>query len=126
MLPFPQFIRGYLALKNRFLLTHLRLKVAQVSGLSHSYEAMSDAELQEELASLRDLAQAGSKSEPIEVRAFATIREAARRCVEMYPHEEQLLAALLLNRDKIVQMDTGEGKTLVAPFHAILESLYGR
>jgi len=85
-----------------------------------------DSELKDEMASLRNLAQVGGKPQDIEVRAFAIIREAARRTVELFPYKEQLLAALLLSRNKIVQMDTGEGKTLVAPFHAVLQCLYGR
>jgi preprotein translocase subunit SecA len=126
MLIFPQLIRAYLNARSHFLLAALRPKVKQAAGLSEHYGRRSDDELREDLASLRTLVRSGSKPAIVEIPLLAIVREAARRTVDMYPYEEQLLAALLLARQKVIQMDTGEGKTLVAPFFAILENLYER
>jgi preprotein translocase subunit SecA len=60
------------------------------------------------------------------VRAYALAREAARRTLRLRPFDVQIVAALALQRDAIVEMPTGEGKTLVAMLPAYLNALTGR
>ncbi len=58
--------------------------------------------------------------------AFAVVREAARRTVNMRHFDVQLLGGLVLHEGKIAEMATGEGKTLVATLAAYLNALTGR
>jgi preprotein translocase subunit SecA len=59
-------------------------------------------------------------------RAFAAVREAARRTVGMRPFDVQLIGGMVLHQGKIAEMKTGEGKTLVATLPLYLNSLTGR
>ena len=59
-------------------------------------------------------------------RAFAAVREAARRTVSMRPYDVQLVGGIVLHRGKIAEMKTGEGKTLVATLPLYLSGLLGR
>ncbi len=70
-----------------------------------------------------------AKVEPLEnlvVDVFATVREAASRVLQMRPYDVQVLAALALHNGRIVEMQTGEGKTLAAVLPACLHALSGR
>ena len=58
--------------------------------------------------------------------AFAVVREAARRTVNMRHFDVQLLGGMILHEGKIAEMATGEGKTLVATLAAYLNALTGR
>ncbi|MFZ5424668.1 MAG: preprotein translocase subunit SecA [Patescibacteria group bacterium] len=58
--------------------------------------------------------------------AFALVREAAKRTVEMRPYDVQILAGIVLHQGKIAEQKTGEGKTLTATLPLYLNSLTGR
>ncbi len=82
-----------------------------------------------------DLAKARRKAENARIGAalddavpevFAMIREAMKRTLEMRHFDVQLIGGFVLHQGKISEMRTGEGKTLVAPLAAILNSLAGR
>ena len=60
------------------------------------------------------------------VEAFATVREAAVRTVDMRHFDVQLLGGMVLHQGRISEMKTGEGKTLVATLPAYLNALAGR
>ena len=83
----------------------------------------------------RELAKARRKHENERIQAaldeaipevFAMIREASKRTMEMRHFDVQLIGGVVLHQGKIAEMRTGEGKTLVAPLAAILNSLAGR
>ena len=59
-------------------------------------------------------------------RTFATVREVAHRVLGQRPYDEQIMAGVALHRGRVVQMQTGEGKTLAAVAPAILNGLTGR
>jgi preprotein translocase subunit SecA len=75
---------------------------------------------------LRDAARGGTPLEGLETRAIALAREAARRAVGQTPFDVQVLAALALRGGNVVEMQTGEGKTLAAVMPAYLHALPGR
>ena len=58
--------------------------------------------------------------------AFALVREVAARAVSMRPYDEQMMAGAVLHQGKVVQMQTGEGKTLAALAPAVLNGIDGR
>src|SRR5437879_12103619 len=64
--------------------------------------------------------------EPAIVPAFALVREAGRRFLNMRHFDVQLIGGIVLHRGKIAEMKTGEGKTLVATLPCYLNSLEGK
>ncbi len=126
MNPFLILLRTFLFIKTRSLRQQLLLKVNKIKNYASDYKNFSDAELLRDFHDIQEKAKYGSPPAEIEVPLFSLISEFSRRRLRMEPFDVQLLAALILRRRKVIQMDTGEGKTLVAPFYAILETLYGR
>jgi preprotein translocase subunit SecA len=126
MIPLPQLMTNYLKIRSHSLRTFLIQKVNEINKFSNDYCNLSDSILLRYFEEIKGMVKSAIKPEVIEVQLFAIIREFARRTVKMYPYDVQLLAALVVRRGKIIQMNTGEGKTLVAPFYAIVEKLYGR
>src|SRR5687767_11356041 len=87
-------------------------------------EHLSDSGLE---ARARDLRRrAGPSVEPIRAVCFALVREASRRALGLRPFDVQVLAALALDAGRIVEMQTGEGKTLAAVMPASLHALTGK
>jgi len=103
-------------------LTH---KLTQIEGLYRTFHELTDPELLSVFSELRTFAHSGASMNSLEARLFALIKVAAERKVGLVAYDTQLLAALILRRDHVIQMDTGEGKTLVAPFAAIAHAVSG-
>jgi len=98
--------------------------LAEINRLGTAMEHLSDSEIQ---ARARDLRRrAGPSLEPIRTEWFALVREASRRALGIRPFEVQVLAALALDAGRIVEMQTGEGKTLAAVMPASLHALTGK
>ncbi|HEY2462164.1 MAG TPA: preprotein translocase subunit SecA [Candidatus Acidoferrum sp.] len=116
--------------------------VAAISALEPEIQKLSDEELKERFAALRVQVQEPLKDadpaeptfralmqsafEPAIVPAFAIVREAGRRFLNMRHFDVQLIGGLVLHDGKIAEMRTGEGKTLVATLPAALNALAGR
>lgn len=77
-------------------------------------------------AELKRQAASGTPADELLVRAFALVREAAARTLGMRPYDVQMLAAIALHYGSLVEMQTGEGKTLAATAPVYLNALYGR
>jgi preprotein translocase subunit SecA len=120
----PTLLRWYYVVRNRIVLKRMSHKVKEITQSADRLRDRSDAELADDYQSLKHLVEQGATPEQLEVDLFALICEQAYRTLSMRPYDVQLLAALLLRRNKIVQMETGEGKTLVAPFQAIIDVLF--
>ena len=89
-------------------------------------ESLSDYQLKEISIRLRKQARSGIEIEKILPQSFALVAESARRVLGMYPFDTQIIAGIALHRDKIVEMKTGEGKTLAATMPAYLNALTGK
>jgi preprotein translocase subunit SecA len=116
--------------------------VAAINEKEAETQALSDEALKSQFAILKDEVQerlkdadpadAGYKErlraalDPAIVPAFALVREAGRRFLNMRHFDVQLIGGLVLHDGKIAEMKTGEGKTLVATLPAVLNSLAGR
>ena len=98
----------------------------EINNLEPEVKVLSDADLAARTAKLRALLEDGNTREQIRNEAFAIAREAAVRTVEMRPFDVQILGALALDDRKIAEMQTGEGKTLVATLPAYLNALVGK
>jgi len=103
-----------------------RLVLEEINRRGESLTAETDGRLQEIAASLKERAPEGTALDELLIEAFALVREAAHRALGMRPFEVQVVAAVALHRGKLVEMQTGEGKTLAAVLPACLNALAGR
>src|SRR5262249_54996034 len=116
--------------------------VVAIGAKEPEMQALSDDALKSEFAKLKEEVQQRLKDadaaepayreklqaalEPAIIPAFALVREAGRRFLNMRHFDVQLIGGLVLHDGKIAEMKTGEGKTLVATLPAVLNSLAGR
>jgi preprotein translocase subunit SecA len=100
--------------------------VERIDALADEMEGKSDAALRRLARSLSYRAKAGEPADSLLVETFAATREAGRRSLGMRHYDVQLLAGVALVHGSIVEMQTGEGKTLVATLPLVLYSLAGK
>src|SRR3990172_1464471 len=103
----------------------MRPTVDTITGLEPEVQRLSDVELCAKTDEFRKRLADGEAVEELLVEAFAVCREAARRTVRMRHFDVQLMGGIVLHEDKIAEMATGEGKTLVATLPAYLNALPG-
>src|ERR1700740_1247802 len=106
-------------------LKRLRPIVAEVNALEPSIKALSDAQLRGKTAEFRQRLGSGETLDDLLPEAFAVVREAGRRPLNMRHFDVQLVGGAVLHTGKIAEMKTGEGKTLVATLPAYLNALGG-
>ena len=97
----------------------------QVLALEPKYQAMSDADLQAQTAAFKQQLSEGKTLDDILPDAFAVCREVAWRVLGMKHFPVQVTGGIALHRGDIAEMQTGEGKTLVATLPAYLNALTG-
>jgi len=98
----------------------------KVDALSGKYAAMTDEELQAVTPALKERLSGGETLDGILPDAFALVREAGGRVLNMRHFYVQLLGGIALHQGRIAQMATGEGKTLAATLPAYLNALAGK
>jgi len=102
----------------------------EINRLGKDFARKTDDQLREVAALLREsmpgVSRGGASSDELLVEVFALAREAADRALRMRPFDVQLMAGVALSRGKLVEMQTGEGKTLAAVAPACLNALTGR
>ena len=98
----------------------------KVDNLADKYKQLSDEELKSKTDEFRERLKKGETLSDIEVEAFATIREAAKRVTGMFPFIEQIEAAHVLSEGNLAEMKTGEGKTLTSVMPIYLNALEGK
>jgi len=108
------------------LLAKLRGIATAVNALESEFEQLTDAELAEETASLRERYAAGESLDDLMPEAFAAVREASKRTLGMRHFDVQIMGGANLHLGNISEMKTGEGKTLVATMPAYLNAIAGR
>jgi len=97
-----------------------------VNALSDDIAVLSDAALRARTDELRDRLSEGASRKSIRAEVYAVVREAAMRTIGLRPFDVQILGGLALDDRKIAEMQTGEGKTLVATLPATLNALCGK
>jgi preprotein translocase subunit SecA len=103
----------------------MRKTVEAINALEAEASKRSDAELRARTDEFRQRRAAGESLEKLLPEAFATVREAARRTLDMRHFDVQLVGGIALHEGHIAEMRTGEGKTLVATLPAYLNALDG-
>ena len=100
--------------------------VNKIEKLRPQMQAMSDAELRDQTRKFKERLAKGETLDDILPEAFATVREAAKRTLNMEHYPVQLIGGIVLHQGRIAEMKTGEGKTLVSTCPAYLNALAGK
>ncbi len=119
-------VRKIFGSRNDRLLKRMSRVVGQINALEPEMEALSDEQLRARTDEFRQRIKDGASLDDVMVEAFATVREASRRVLEMRHFDVQLIGGMVLHEGKIAEMRTGEGKTLVATLAAYLNALTGQ
>lgn len=112
--------------RNERLIKRMSKQVARINALEPEIEQLTDAELTAKTVEFRERLEAGATLDDLRPEAFAVVREASRRTLDMRHFDVQLIGGMVLNDGKIAEMRTGEGKTLVATLAAYLNALPGK
>jgi preprotein translocase subunit SecA len=107
-------------------LKRLRPIVGDVNGFEPAIAALTDDQLRAKTAAFRERLARGEPLDDLMGEAFAVVREAGRRVLNMRHFDVQLIGGAVLHKGKIAEMKTGEGKTLVATLPAYLNALEGK
>ena len=100
--------------------------VNQINILEDSLKPLSDSELRAKSFKLQKKYQQNQNLDSLIVESFALTREASSRTLGLRHFDVQLIGGLVLNDQKIAEMKTGEGKTLVATLPACLNAATGK
>lgn len=98
----------------------------QVMALESEYAVLSDEQLRAKTTDFRDQLSRGATLEDIQAEAFATVREAAKRVLGLFPYRVQIQGGYVIHNGDIAEMKTGEGKTLTATLPVYLNALSGK
>ena len=100
--------------------------VDKIESLRPDMQALSDEQLKNKTEEFKKRLQAGETLDDILPEAYATVREAAKRVLNMEHYRVQLIGGIILHQGRIAEMRTGEGKTLVSTLPAYLNALEGK
>ncbi|MEJ7668768.1 MAG: preprotein translocase subunit SecA [Casimicrobiaceae bacterium] len=112
--------------RNERLLKQYGQAVRDINALEPAISALSDDALVAKTGELKGRVASGEALEQVLPEAFAIVREASKRALQMRHFDVQLLGGMALHNGKIAEMRTGEGKTLVATLPAYLNALTGK
>jgi preprotein translocase subunit SecA len=112
--------------QNERELKRVRPLVAEINSRESAVQPLTDDQLRGRTAEFRERVARGESLEDLLPDAFAVVREAGRRTLNMRHFDVQLIGGIILHRGKIAEMKTGEGKTLVATLPAYLNALSGK
>ena len=108
---------------NDRLLKNMHPVVTEINSHESRVKEMTDTQMREETEHFKERLTAGETLDDILPEAFALVREAGWRYLQMRHFDVQLIGGMILHSGKIAEMKTGEGKTLVATLAAYLNAL---
>nr|Q01Y13.1 RecName: Full=Protein translocase subunit SecA [Candidatus Solibacter usitatus Ellin6076] len=100
--------------------------VAAIGALEPQLRELSDIDLAAKTIEFKERIAQGATLDDLLIEAFAVVREAGRRVLNMRHFDVQLIGGMVLHKGKIAEMKTGEGKTLVATLPCYLNALGGQ
>jgi preprotein translocase subunit SecA len=99
--------------------------IDRIAALEATLRPLADDDLQQRAVHLHARARDGEPRAALRETCYTLVREAARRTLHQRPFDTQVLAALALDDEHVIEMQTGEGKTLAAVMPAVLNALDG-
>ncbi|MDH3317800.1 MAG: preprotein translocase subunit SecA [Gammaproteobacteria bacterium] len=121
-----QVLRKIIGTRNDRQIRRMERAVERINVLETETKALDDEAFKKKTEELRGRHANGESLEELIPEAFALVREAGRRTLEMRHFDVQLIGGITLHEGHIAEMRTGEGKTLVATLAAYLNALTGR
>ena len=112
--------------KNEREIKGLMPTIAAINDLEPAMRELSDIDLAAKTIEFREKLGQGMPLDDLLIEAFAVVREAGRRVLNMRHFDVQLIGGMVLHKGKIAEMKTGEGKTLVATLPCYLNALEGK
>ncbi|MBS1220815.1 MAG: preprotein translocase, SecA subunit [Proteobacteria bacterium] len=112
--------------RNDRVLRRMRKVADRINVLEPGMVALSDADLRAKTDEFRNRLAQGETLDALLPEAFAVVREASKRTLDMRHFDVQLIGGMVLHEGKIAEMRTGEGKTLVATLTVYLNALAGK
>ena len=104
-------------------LKRIRPLVERINSFESEFQSLSDEELRAYTAKFKEQVAQGKSLEDILPEAFAVVREAGKRTMNMRHYDVQMMGGIVLNQNMVTEMRTGEGKTLVATLPVYLNTL---
>ena len=111
---------------NQKQVKRIQKQVDEIEAIEPQFEKLSDSELSGKTEEFKKRIEQGESLDDLLVEAYATVREASRRILNMRPFKSQLMGAVALHEGNIAEMKTGEGKTLASTMPAYLNALDGK
>src|SRR5262245_47559241 len=121
-----QLLAKVVGTQNEREIKRIRPRVADINALEASMRALSDEQLREKTTEFKARLAGGAELDDLLPEAFAAVREAGKRVLNMRHFDVQLMGGMVLHSGRISEMKTGEGKTLVATLPAYLNALEGK
>ncbi len=112
--------------QNEKYLRKIRPVVEKINSLEKEFEKIPDEKLKEKTLEFKERLKKGETLDDILPEAFALVREAAKRTLGQRHYDVQVMGAIALHQGKVVEMKTGEGKTLTATMPLYLNALEGK
>lgn len=123
---FIKFLAKIFSNRNDRILKKFKNIVSSINQLEEKFKKLSDKKLQENTKLFRIRLKNGENLDDLLPESFATVREASRRVFNMRHFDVQILGGIVLNKQCIAEMRTGEGKTLTSTLPSYLNALTGR
>lgn len=111
--------------RNERVIKQLHKQVTAINALESDFEGLSDDALRAKTDDFKRRIKSGESLDALIVEAFAAVREASKRTLGLRHFDVQLIGGMVLHQGRISEMQTGEGKTLVATLAAYLNALSG-
>ncbi len=119
------FLKKLLGFGNEAQVKPLLKKAEEIEALEEQFKGLTDEQLKNKTNEFKERYKKGETLNQLLPEAFATVREASVRCLNMRPFKVQLVGGIVLHQGRIAEMKTGEGKTLTATLPAYLNALTG-
>ncbi|HEU5254789.1 MAG TPA: preprotein translocase subunit SecA [Vicinamibacterales bacterium] len=121
-----QILAKVIGTQNEREIKRLRPLVAEIGALEPQIQALTDEQLRQKTEEFKTRVAGGESLDDVLPEAFAVVREAGKRVLNMRHFDVQLIGGMVLHGGQIAEMKTGEGKTLVATLPAYLNALEGK
>ena len=119
-------LKKFIGTANDRMIKKLRPEVIKINQLEPQIQVLSDQQLKDKTAEFKHRVAQGNALDSLIYEAFAVVREAARRVHGTRHFDVQLIGGLILHKNMVAEMRTGEGKTLVSTLPAYLNALTGK
>ncbi len=119
-------IKKMIGTRNDREIKRIQVIVESINGWEDKIKPLTDVELKEKTTEFKDRISKGETLDELLPEAFAVVREASWRTLEMRHFDAQMIGGIVLHEGKIAEMKTGEGKTLMATLPVYLNALGGK